>query len=74
MPARIQPEQTTIDNTADPPTSTATYRVMLADDTPLDHNHRLVGPDGAIYQILEYTQAERIDTLPIAKVKRLATT
>lgn len=74
VPARIQPEHTSIDNTADPPTSTATYRVMLADDTPLDHNHRIVGPDGAIYLLFEYTQAELIDTLPIAKVKRLAMT
>ena len=49
-----------------------TYRVMLADDTPLDHNHRLVGPDGTIYQLVEYTQAERIDTLPMATVRKLA--
>ena len=68
VPARIQPERTTIDNAADPPTSTATYRVMLADDIALDHNHRLVGPDGSIYQLVEYTQAERIDTLPIVTV------
>ena len=44
---------------------------MLADDTPLDHNHRLVGSDGEIYQLLEYTQAERFDTLPVATVKQL---
>lgn len=68
VPARIQPDRTTIDNTATPPTSTATYRVMLADDTPLDHNHRLVDPDGAIYQLTEYAQAERIDGLPVATV------
>jgi hypothetical protein len=41
---------------------------MLADDTALDHNHRLVGPDGSIYQLVEYTQAERIDALPVATV------
>ena len=29
---------------------------------------RLVGPDGAIYQILEYSQAERIDVLPMVSV------
>jgi hypothetical protein len=74
VPARIQPDQTTIDNTVDPPTSIASFRVMLADETPLDHNHRLIGPDGAIYQLVEYMQAERIDALPVAMVKRLATT
>jgi hypothetical protein len=71
VPARIQPERTTIDNTAAPPTSTSTYRVMLADESALDHNHRLVGPDGSIYQLIEYTQAERIDMLPIATVVKL---
>jgi len=74
VPARIQPEHLIVDHTGDAPTSTATYRVLLADDTPLDHNHRLVGPDGAIYQVLEYSQAERIDVLPMAMVVRLATT
>jgi hypothetical protein len=44
---------------------------MLADETALDHNHRLVGPDGSIYQVLEYAQAERIDTLPVAVVRKL---
>jgi hypothetical protein len=72
VPARIQPIQTTIDNAVDPPTSAANFRIMLADDIPLDHNHRLVGSDGTIFQLLEYSQAERIDTLPVATVKKLA--
>jgi hypothetical protein len=71
VPARIQPDQTTVDNTADPATSSATYRVLLADDTPLDHNHRLVGPEGAVYQVQEYSQAERIDALPMAMAMKL---
>ena len=72
VPARIQPDQVTIDHTTDPPTSTSTYRILLADDTPLDHNHRLIGSDGTVYQILEYAQAERINALPVATVRRLA--
>jgi len=71
VPARIQPERTTTDHEADPPTSIATYRVLLADDTALDHNHRLVGPNGAIYQVQDYSQAERIDALPMATCERL---
>jgi len=71
VPARIQPTKTTIDDVADPPTSAATYRVMLADDTPLDHNHRLVDSDGAVYGLTEYAQADRIDTLPVATVRKL---
>jgi hypothetical protein len=71
VPARIQPEQTTVDHTSDRPTSISTYRVLLNDNTPLDHNHRLVGPDGSVYQVQEYAQAERIDALPMATVKKL---
>jgi hypothetical protein len=71
VPARIQPDRTTVDHAADPPTSTATFRVLLADDTPLDHNHRLVGPDGTVYQVQEYSQAERIDALPMATCERI---
>ena len=71
VPACIQPDHTTVDNTVDPPTSTSTYRILLADDTPLDHNHRLVGSDGSVYQLLDYTGAERIDTLPMATAEKL---
>lgn len=71
VPAHIQPDHTTVNNAAMPPASTATFRIMLADDTPLDHNHRLVGPDGAIYQLLDYRDAQRVDTLPVAKVQRI---
>lgn len=73
VPARIQPSQTSIDNTVDPPTSIATFRIVLADDTPLDHNHRILGADGTVYQLLTYSDADRIDTLPVATVKRLVT-
>lgn len=68
--ARIQPDETTIDETTEPITSTATYRVLIDDDTPLDHNHRIVAGDGAVYRLLIYTQAERIDGLPVAVVRR----
>jgi hypothetical protein len=71
VPARIQPQQTAVDADATPPTSTATYRVVLDDETALDHNHRIVGPDGTVYQIVEYAQAERIDALPVATVVKL---
>jgi hypothetical protein len=68
--ARVQPISTTVDHEADPPTSVATYRVTLGEQLELDHNHRLIGPDGAIYQVLEFSQAERIDALPMAVVTR----
>lgn len=73
VPARIQPDRTVVDETADPPTSTATYRVLLEDDTPLDHNHRLIDSSGVAYRIMEYSQADRIDALPVATVNEVPT-
>lgn len=69
VPARIQPDRTVVNDAVDPPTSTLTYRVLIDDDTLLDHNYRLVDADGTKYQILEHIQAERIDALPVAIVK-----
>ena len=71
VPARIQPDRITVNSEADPPTSTATYRVVLGEELVLDHNHRVVGIDGAVYQVIDFTQAERHDVLPIATVVRL---
>jgi hypothetical protein len=71
VPARIQPLQSNIDATADPPTSTATCQIVLGEELPLDHNHRIVGPDGAVYQLVEYSQADRIDVLPIVTAVKL---
>lgn len=71
--ARIQPDETTVDETASPISSTATYRVTLADATlALDHNHRLVGADAAVYRVLSFTGSQRIDALPVAMVRREA--
>jgi hypothetical protein len=71
VPARIQLERTIVDNQSTPPTSTATFRVVLGEQIALDHNQRIVGSDGSVYQVTEYADAERIDTLPIATVVRL---
>ena len=71
VPARIQPDQVTVDAEAAQPTSSAVYRVVLGDDVALDHNHRVVGSDGAVYQVIEFAQAERLDVLPIATVVKL---
>lgn len=72
VPARIQPDRTVVDDSTDPPTSTSTYRVLLDNDTPLDHNHRILDAEGRAYRVLEYLQAERIDTLPTARVKSMS--
>lgn len=67
--ARIDIEKTTVDNAANPPTSTATYRVTLGEPFALDHNHRLVDPDGRTYQIVEYLPAPGVDDLDVVRVE-----
>ncbi|WP_442483990.1 hypothetical protein [Aeoliella sp. SH292] len=68
--ARIQPHETTVDETAEPASSTALFRVTLDDDTPLDHRHRIVGGDGVVYRVVSYAGAGRIGELPVAVVRR----
>jgi hypothetical protein len=71
VPASIQPEPTIVDHAADPPTSETIYRIVLGRQLALDHNHRIVDGAGTTYRVLEFTHAERIDALPVAKVKKL---
>lgn len=69
--ARIQPSEMTVDETATPITSTALYRVTLEDPKlALDHNYRIVAADGAVYRVASFSGARRIDSLPVAVVRR----
>jgi hypothetical protein len=68
--ARVQPDEVTVNESADPVTSSATYRITLDDDLELDHNHRIVAGDGAVYRVLSYIGAGRIDQLPVAVARR----
>jgi hypothetical protein len=71
VPARIQPDRNVVVVKQDePPTTDEFYRVVLGVQTPLTHLNRIVGPDSATYDLVEYTQAERIDALPVAQVKK----
>ena len=71
VPARIQPEELTVDNSTTPATATATYRIILGEQLELDANLRFVDPLGNVYQLMANTQAERIDGLPVARVVKL---
>jgi hypothetical protein len=68
LPARIQPERLAVDNSTSPATSAASYRIILGEPIDLDANSRFVDPQGNVYQLIELTQAERIDALPVATV------
>jgi hypothetical protein len=70
--ARIQPASLTIDHTTTPPTATATFRILLGEQLTLNENSRFVDPQGNVYQLIELSQAERIDALPEALVVRVA--
>jgi hypothetical protein len=71
VPARIQPDRNVLVLKKDePPTTDQFYRVILGVQIPLTHLNRIVGPDSSTYDFVEYTQAERIDALPVAQVKK----
>jgi hypothetical protein len=50
--------------------STATFRIVLGEQIELDHNHRLVDREGAVYDVTEFAHFGRIDRLPVATVVR----
>jgi hypothetical protein len=70
--ARIQPLRLEVDHTTTPPVATATYRILLGEQLELTADMRFVDPQGNAYQLMEVTQAERIDALPVATAVRLA--
>ncbi len=71
VPARIQPDRNVVVFPKDePPRTDEFYRVVLGVQIPLTHLNRIVGPDSSTYDLVEYTQAERIDSFPIAHVRK----
>lgn len=68
--ARIQPLQTTIDSTAETPSTTTRCRIFVEENIALDHTHRIRAADGTIYTILSSTGAERIGELQVIEVQR----
>jgi hypothetical protein len=48
----------------------ATFRIILGESLALEPHDRFVAGDGAIYLLESYEQAERIDVLPVAIVRR----
>jgi hypothetical protein len=73
VPARIQPQRVEIEKKEEEsPTSTAIYRIILGEQLQLDHDSAIIDPQGNLYQLIELTQAERIDALPVATVVKRA--
>jgi hypothetical protein len=76
VPARILQDNTKVsfdpgdaEEEIDPAyTSKATYRIILGEQIELDHNHRLVDAQGAVYDVVEFAHFGRIDRLPMATV------
>jgi hypothetical protein len=68
IPVRIQPDAIVLDESVDPPRGVARWKIILGEQIPLKADDRLTTADGAIYRVLRYEQAERIDALPVATV------
>lgn len=78
VPARIMQYQTKVsvdpgdpEEEIDPSvSSTATFQIILGEQVELDHNHRLIDLEGAVYDVVEFIHFGRIDRLPIATAVR----
>jgi len=68
--ARIQPLKTTVDSSAETPSTTTRYRIFLEENLDLDHTCRIRGADGTIYTIIGSTGADQIGELQVVEVER----
>jgi hypothetical protein len=69
--ARIQPARVEVRDEHERRTTAAGFQVFLAEDVPVDHTHRIKGPDGAVYRVTGYRKADRIDALSEIDVVRI---
>jgi hypothetical protein len=67
--ARIQPLAAETGVEDESRKTTARYRVYVEEPLALDHRHRILGPDGTLYRVLNTTTAGRIGELPTIEVE-----
>ena len=70
--ARIQPVEGEVRDEHDRRVTAARFKVFLAQDVAVDHNHRVRGADGTIYGVTGYRKADRIDALMEIDVVRVS--
>jgi hypothetical protein len=66
--ARIQPIQTKISTTGETPSTSASFRIFVAENLELDHTYCIRGADGVLYTITRVTGADRIGELQVIEV------
>jgi len=73
--ARIQPSESVVGVESGRSATQATHTVLAELESPLEElaNHRVVGPDGRLFEIVSVSQQDRIDQLPVLQVRALAT-
>ncbi len=69
VPARIQPLRAEVVLSGQARRTVRRFRIYLGDLVPLDQRHRILAPDGAVYRVLSWSAAERIDQLPTAEIE-----
>lgn len=72
LPARIQPVQGEVKDEHQRRVTAARFKVFVAQDVPVDHTHRIKGPDAAVYRVTGCRKADRLDALMEIDVVRLS--
>lgn len=68
VPVRIQPLEVSRNSTTDE--GHARFQIILGESLTLEPQDRFTAGNGAVYRLVSYRQAERIDALPVAVVER----
>ena len=69
--AKIQPARVQVEDEHERRVAVAGFKVFLASDLPVDHTHRIRGPDGTVYRVTGCRKADRIDALVEIDVVRI---
>jgi hypothetical protein len=63
VPARIQPAEAHLQAVLQMEQAVKKYQIFIADELPLNSNHRIKAPDGTLYRITGWSRAQRIGEL-----------
>ena len=70
--AKIQPARVDVKDEHQRRDTRERFVVFLAEDVALDHTHRIRGADRAVYRVIGYRKADRIDALAKIDVVRVS--
>lgn len=68
--ARIQAITSRVETRHELKHTRVTHQIFLSEPIAVDQNTRVIGPDGAVYDVVRYEKPDRIDKLPLIEAQQ----